>query len=114
MKKIALSLSVGALALAGLAAQAECVKAVAPALPDGDTASLEEMVAGQKGVKGFMEEGNAYLACLDEEGVAAGAEEAPELQAARLEDYNGVVAEQEGLQRTGRQQSPPSKHASEA
>ena len=65
--------------------KAECTKATAPDIPDGDAASLEEMVAGQKAVKAFMADGEAYLACLDAEAAAAGPEEAPEAKAARNE-----------------------------
>ena len=64
-------------------------------VPDGATSTTEEMVAGQKAVKAFMADGEAYLACLDAEAAAAGPEEAPEAKAARNADYNSVVAEQE-------------------
>lgn len=85
------------LMLAGAQAQAECTKAVAPALPDGSTATMEEMVAGQNAVKAFMAEGAAYQACLDAEEAAAGPDEDPEMKAARLADYNSVATDQEAV-----------------
>ena len=35
-------------------------------IPNGSTATKEEMVAGQKGVKKFMADMETYLACIDE------------------------------------------------
>jgi hypothetical protein len=54
-----------ALAAAG-AAQAACIYPRAPdRLPDGSTATYEEMAAAQKAVKQFNDDINAYNACLD-------------------------------------------------
>lgn len=36
-------------------------------IPKGNSASKEEMVAGQRGVKKFMADMEAYLACIEEE-----------------------------------------------
>jgi len=48
------------------AAQATCIYPRAPArLPDGSTATFEEMVAAQKAVQQFNEDINAYNSCLD-------------------------------------------------
>ena len=60
-----LILALIALAASG-AAQAACIYPRAPdKVPDGTTASYEEMVAGQKAVQQFNEDINAYNACLD-------------------------------------------------
>ena len=62
---IRLTLALIALAAAG-AAQAACIYPRAPdKLPDGSTATYEEMVAGQKAVQEFNEDINAYNSCLD-------------------------------------------------
>src|SRR5688572_3503382 len=54
-----------ALAVAG-AAQATCIYPRAPdRLPDGSTATFEEMAAAQKAVQQFNEDINAYNSCLD-------------------------------------------------
>ena len=60
-----LTLALIALAAAG-SANAACIYPRAPdRLPDGATATYEEMVAGQKAVQQFNEDINAYNACLD-------------------------------------------------
>jgi uncharacterized protein YfkK (UPF0435 family) len=60
-----LTLAMLALAASG-AAHATCIYPRAPAtLPDGATATYEEMVAAQKLVKQFNDDINAYNACLD-------------------------------------------------
>jgi hypothetical protein len=62
---IRLTLALLVLAASG-AAQAACIYPRAPErLPDGATASYEEMVAAQKAVKQFNEDINAYNSCLD-------------------------------------------------
>lgn len=97
MKNISLKIILGAFALSAAVAQGDCVRAVAPALPDGETAELEAMIAGQTAMKAYMAVGNEYLACLDRLSAAGGTEESPEAKDARLVDYNGVVAEQEAV-----------------
>ncbi len=42
---------------------AECVRPPSPVLPDGEVAELATMVEGQKAVKAFVADGEAYL-CL--------------------------------------------------
>lgn len=36
-------------------------------IPNGSTATKEEMIAGQRGVKKFMADMEAYLSCIEEE-----------------------------------------------
>jgi len=53
-------------ALAAGAAYADCPYPAAPAkIPDGATATLEEMLAGQKAVKEYEKAINDYNACID-------------------------------------------------
>lgn len=57
--------------LAAGAAQATCIYPRAPSrVPDGKTASYDEMVAAQQVVQRFNEDINAYNACLDMEMLA--------------------------------------------
>ena len=57
-----------ALATAAASAYADCPYPQAPAkLPDGATATLEEMVAGQKAVGAYQKAINDYNACIDKE-----------------------------------------------
>jgi hypothetical protein len=53
-------------ALAAGAVYADCPYPAAPAkIPDGATATLEEMLAGQKAVKEYEKAINDYNACID-------------------------------------------------
>ena len=57
-----------ALAAATTAAYADCPYPQAPTkIPDGATATLEEMVAGQKAVGTYQKAINDYTACIDKE-----------------------------------------------
>ncbi|MBK7521587.1 MAG: hypothetical protein IPI75_15910 [Gammaproteobacteria bacterium] len=76
---------------------AECSKEAAPAIPDGASATEQEMIAGQQAVKSYIASSNASLECLDAEGVAAGADELPEFKDARLSIYNAAVDEMTGV-----------------
>ncbi|MBV8742156.1 MAG: hypothetical protein JOZ12_10230 [Sinobacteraceae bacterium] len=52
-------------ALAAGSAYADCSYPAPPAkLPDGNTATMEEMVAGQKAVKEYDKAINAYISCI--------------------------------------------------
>ena len=82
------------LSLFAAAASAQCSREAAPAIPDGAVATLEDMKAAQAAVKAYMASGNAFLACLEEEGMAAGEEEAVEAKAARIASHNAAVDEQ--------------------
>jgi hypothetical protein len=57
-----------AFAVSTAAAYADCPYPQAPTkLPDGATAKLEEMVAGQKAVGDYQKAINDYTACIDKE-----------------------------------------------
>ena len=57
-----------AFATATAAAYADCPYPQAPTkLPDGATATLEQMVAGQKEVAAYQKAINDYTACIDKE-----------------------------------------------
>jgi len=65
--KVLLALALTA-ALGTGAAFADCVYPAAPdKIPDGATATLEEMLAGQKAVKAYQQAINDYTACIDKE-----------------------------------------------
>lgn len=76
---------------------ADCDRPTAPQLPDGGSSDLEAMVEGQKAVKAYVTETEAYLDCLNEEGAAAAEEETPEQQHARIELHNEAVDDMEAL-----------------
>ncbi len=71
-------------------------------LPNGATASTEEMLAGQKSVKAYMAAMDVYLACIDTEEensvaalVDASDDEIARREAAITKKYNAAVTEME-------------------
>jgi predicted dinucleotide-binding enzyme len=59
-------------AVAALPVYADCTAPQAPQnLPDGNTATLQQMVAGQKAVQAYNAATNAYLDCLSNDHKAA-------------------------------------------
>lgn len=87
--------------ITSLTAVAECTAPDQPALPDGTSSTMDEMIAGQKAVKAFQADVQAFRACLDEEleslksAAADGDEAAAELFAAKTDAYNASVAAEE-------------------
>lgn len=73
------------------AAHAACTYPQEVTLPDGATASKEEMVASQKSVKEYMAAVEAYLACLDEEEKALGDAVTPEQRQIHAKRHNAAV-----------------------
>lgn len=97
-----------AAALAAGPAHAACTYPRAPAsMPNGSTATMEEMVAGQKEVKQYMADMDTYLKCLDAETPKPPAAETElteqqkqDLQRAesmRAQKHNAAVAEMESV-----------------
>jgi hypothetical protein len=97
-----------ALVLAGMLtagfANAECVYPKAPAsIPDGKTATEEQMITGMKAVKDYNAQVTAYLSCLDMQMQtdisSAGAEAPPEtiaqIKAINAKRHNAAVEELE-------------------
>lgn len=97
-----------ALLLAGMLtssiAAAECVYPKAPAsIPDGKTATEEEMLAGMRAVKEYNTQVTAYLSCLDMQTQTdisnAGADASPEtiaqIKAINAKRHNAAVEELE-------------------
>jgi len=90
--------------LMAAAAQAECAYPKAPAnLPDGATATQEQMVAGMKSVKEYNTNVTSYLSCLEQEmnarieaaGPDAPAEQVEQIKAIHTKRHNAAVEELE-------------------
>lgn len=81
----------------------DCTAPPSPTLPDGTTASMEEMLAAQKAVKAFQAANTEYRACLDPlvtaaEVAAAGDSPGPDLQKTLEQlnnEYNASVSAEE-------------------
>lgn len=96
-------MALAALLAAGFA-QAECVYPKAPSsMPDGKTATEEEMLEGMKAVKTYNGEVTAYLSCLDMEmqsridaaGAEAPADQIAQIKAIQTKRHNAAVEELE-------------------
>jgi len=94
MMRTPMAVLILSLGLGAAAASAECSRDAVPTIPDGAVPTLDEMKAAQAAVKAYMASGNAYLACLEEEGKVAGEEEPVEAKAARVATHNATVDEQ--------------------
>ena len=66
MQKLIVVLSLVASLFISAGVRAECSEPQDVAMPDGETASTEEMVAGQKAVKQYVADGQAFLDCMTE------------------------------------------------
>ncbi len=85
----------------------DCVLPEKPTIPDGASASLEDMLAGQKAVKAFQEANVAYMGCLEpqlkaaEAAAKSAADDAKEAATAAyntaVEAYNAAVAAEEEI-----------------
>jgi hypothetical protein len=85
-------------------ANAECVYPKSPSgMPDGNTASEQEMLDGMKAVKAYNAEVSAYLSCLDMEmqaridaaGTEAPADQIAQIKAIQAKRHNAAVEELE-------------------
>ncbi len=102
--RVRASLLVLALAAAP-ASYAACTYPHAPgSLPDGATATQEEMVAAQKEVKQFMSDMDSYLKCVDDESPPSSGKMTDEQKKAqearekvRVQKHNAAVGDEEAL-----------------
>jgi hypothetical protein len=85
-------------------ANAECVYPKVPSgMPDGSTATEQEMLDGMKAVKAYNAEVTAYLSCLDMEmqaridaaGAEAPADQIAQIKAIQAKRHNAAVEELE-------------------
>lgn len=99
MKSLLAAVAIAAAALAP-AAYADCSYPQAPSpIPDGNTATLAQMLSGQKAVKVYNEQMNAYLSCIQLERdsrVAQGGDkltkqQKQELEAIEIQKHNAAV-----------------------
>jgi hypothetical protein len=85
----------------------DCTNPEAPAIPDGASATMDQMIGGQKAVKAFQAANIEYMACL-EPGIAAAGEQlanasgdakkaAKEAHEAKEAAYNAAVSVEESV-----------------
>jgi hypothetical protein len=73
----------------------DCVSPTEPAIPDGNVATMEQMVEGQGGIVAYMEESNELLECLDE--LADDRDLEDEDRELVIAAYNSAVEDQESV-----------------
>lgn len=107
--KNGIKLALIGLALASASSIADdCTAPTPPTLPDGATATKEQMLEGQKSIKEYQAANTQYRTCLEPkisaaEVAAAGDSPGPELVAALKtlnDDYNASVSKEEELATT--------------
>lgn len=97
MKKSAAFLTLAA-GLVSLHAFAACENpSMVQTIPDGSTASMDDMIAAQTAVKAYMAEMETYLACLNEDIEASGEDAAAEFRSLMVTRYNTAVTELEAV-----------------
>jgi hypothetical protein len=89
-------LAIALLSLSSLSAQADCVFPKAPeSIPDGKTASEDEMKAAMVAFKTYNDEVTAFGACLEGEtkDKLAGSSQLMQLKTMQAKKHNAAVAE---------------------
>ncbi|HEY8518804.1 MAG TPA: peptidylprolyl isomerase [Gammaproteobacteria bacterium] len=84
-----------ATAAAAAALGNECSRPEAPAIPDGETATLDEMMAGQTAMREFVSGSESYLDCLAK--IIDDEEQAAERRNAAIGEHNRMVSTMEAL-----------------
>lgn len=79
------------------AAQAACEYPAAVTIPEGNSATQDEITAASTTVKTYLASMEAYLACIDAEAAAVPVEQqTPESKAMHVKRYNAAVDAMEG------------------
>ena len=81
----------------GMSAAAACEAPSPVAIPDGATATREQMLAAQAQVRAYQAAMNEFIACIDSEGDAQGEEAPAEFKSLMVERHNSAVTELEGV-----------------
>jgi hypothetical protein len=85
----------GVTAFIGLPAFAECDYPQEVVIPNGETATSEDMLGGQTLVKQYMAEMEAYLECLDQEEVTIPENQTPEAKQLHVQRHNAAIDQME-------------------
>ena len=80
---------------ASFAAFASCENPSIVSVPDGATATMEQLLEAQANVKAYMAQMEVYLACLNEELDAAGEDATAEFKSLMVQRHNSAVTEME-------------------
>ncbi len=98
MNKFYLGVASAAFVAITSTAFADCVRPPAPSVPDGATASKEEMISANQAVKKFVAETEAYIECVNTEEAAVPEEEVtPEMRESYVTRHNAAVDAMQGV-----------------
>jgi hypothetical protein len=78
-------------------AAAACESPKMITIPDGKTSAQAQMVASQDEVKAYMAAMNNYIACVDDEATAKGADAPAEYKVLMDRRHNAAIAEMESV-----------------
>lgn len=78
-------------------AQSQCERPAPVTIPDGASATLDDMLEAQSGVRDFLSAMEAYLECVNGVIESATEETPPETRNGWIENYNGAVGEMESV-----------------
>jgi len=67
------------------------------AVPEGSSATIDQMVAAQQSVRTYMEAMDVYLTCVNDELAAAGDDAPEEFKAIMVSRHNAAVEEMEAI-----------------
>lgn len=95
MRPLASVCAAAALCGSASGAYAACENPTMVSVPDGRTASMEQLLAAQSGVKAYMAAMEEYLACLNNELEAAGEDAPAEFKSLMVTRHNTAVSEME-------------------
>jgi hypothetical protein len=95
--KVLTSCLVAAVALGLGSAALACEQPAAVSVPDGKTATRDEMIAGQAKVREYQAGMDTFLACIDGELEAQGPQAPDEYKSLMVSRHNAAVAEMEGV-----------------
>jgi hypothetical protein len=84
--------------LSGYGVAAVACEAPAPvAMPDGATATREQMLAAQQEVRAYQAAMNEFVACIDSELAGEGEQAPEEFKSLMVSRHNAAVTEMEGV-----------------
>jgi hypothetical protein len=78
-------------------AAAACEPPAPVPMPDGATATRDQMLAAQAQVRAYQAAMNEFVACLDSEAEGQGDQAPSEFKSLMVERHNAAVAEMEGV-----------------
>ena len=93
--KSSVTLVVATLNAVSTAAFAACENPSIATVPDGSSATMEQLLEAQAGVKAYMAAMEVYLACINEELETAGDDAPAEFKSLMVTRHNTAIAEME-------------------